>query len=395
MRARTRVLAAVGAVLAAVLSAPAAGAGTLTGVGGGTVTHARAAAGDPPAGDAVGGGAPAPDLVSFGISPAGADRPDDRPYLSMQAPAGAVVHEHAALLNQDDQPIRLDVYGTDVIMAEGGGITARARADASTDAGSWIGLDLTSVDVPAQTADTGFGFSVVPFTVSIPADAEPGDHVAGLVAALVSSGQGAANAPTIDFEQRVVARVYIRVAGDLDPQLQLADVRATWEPGSVVSAGEVTVSYTLRNTGNVRMAVEPSVAVSGPFGVMARQAAGDRVDELMPGGAVQQTTTVPGVWPSMRETVTVSARAVAATNGVDPGIGAVSASVVLWAVPLAGIGVLVALLAALAGLALRRRRRMARRRARAALRAARREAVPVGTDAAGAPVAVPRTPARR
>ena len=78
------------------------------------------------------------DLVSFGISPAGADRPDDRPFLSMTAPAGAVVYEHVALINQDDVPVSLEVYGSDVVMAEGGGLSARAKADPSTDAGSWI-----------------------------------------------------------------------------------------------------------------------------------------------------------------------------------------------------------------------------------------------------------------
>ncbi|HEY3438557.1 MAG TPA: hypothetical protein VGK35_12790 [Actinotalea sp.] len=393
MRVRSRVL-AVGAVLAATLLAAPAGASGSTGVLG--------AAGDPPGADA-----PAQDLVSFGISPAGADRPDDRPYLSMEAPAGAVVYEHAALLNQDDQPIHLDVYGTDVVMAEGGGITARTRADTSTDAGSWIGLDVASVDVPAQTAATGFGFTVVPFTVSIPADAEPGDHVAGLVASLVSSGQGGANAPGIDFEQRVVARVYIRVAGALDPQLQVTDVRASWKAGSPWSTGAVTVRYTLRNTGNVRMAVEPSVGVAGPFGVMARHATGERVDELMPGGVVEQTTTVSGVWPLLRETVTVSATAVAAANGADPGVGTVRASVSLWAVPLVWISIVLALLAALGGLVVRRRRRIARRKARAALRAARRAGPPDTSSTADvrevledrephdAPLAIPRTPARR
>lgn len=349
-----RALAAVGAVLIAALlvASPALGAT------------------DP---EPAPGATPAPgDLVSFGISPAGVERPDDRPYLSMEAPAGAVVYEHAALVNQDDQPITLDVYGTDVVMADGG-ITARARGDASTDAGSWVTVTgPTTVEVPAQTVDTGYGYAIVPFTVTIPANAEPGDHIAGLVASLVSQGQGGENAPSISFEQRVVARVYIRVAGALDPRLEISDVTATWAPGSAFSTGQMSVSYTLSNTGNVRMAVQPRVAVAGPFDLLSRAASGDRVDELMPGGAVHQTTTVRGVWPLVRETVTVSATVLAATNGTDPGIGTVSTSVHVWAVPWVILGVLLALLIALVVLEQRRRRRVARRKVRAAERAARR-----------------------
>lgn len=353
-----RALVAAGALLVAVLLAPPATGATEP---------------EPPAGET----ASTRDLVSFGISPGRADRPDDRPYLSMEAPAGAVVYEHVALINQDDQPLTLDVYGTDVVMAEGGGITARARADASTDAGAWLTVDgPTSVEVPPQTVDTGFGFAIVPFRVTIPANAEPGDHVAGLVASLVSKGVGGENSPGIDFEQRVVARVYVRVAGALDPHLEISDVTAAFVPGPLLSAGSVSVSYTLGNTGNVRMAVAPEVALAGPFGLLGAGSKGDRVDELMPGGSVEQTTTVSGVWPLVRETVTVSATALAATNGTDPGIGTVSTTVSVQAVPWAALVILVTLLLGLALLEVRRRRRAARRARRAALRAARLSASP-------------------
>ncbi|WP_024287403.1 hypothetical protein [Cellulomonas sp. KRMCY2] len=302
------------------------------------------------------------DLVSFGISPAGVDRPDNRPYLSMAVPTGAVVYEHAALINQDDAPVSLDVYGTDVIMADGGGLSARAAAEVSSDAGSWISIvGPTTLEVPAQTPDTGFGYVVVPFTVTIPADAEPGDHIGGVVASLVGVGAGGENAPSIQLEQRVVARVYIRVQGELDPRLEVSDVVATWLPGAAFGAGSMSVDYTLRNTGNVRMAVEPQVEVTGPFGLLSSSADGARVDELMPGGETRITTVVQDVWPLLRETVTVHATAVAGTGGEDPGVGTVSAAVQTWALPWVILGVLLLVLAALVRRVLRARRRQARR----------------------------------
>ncbi|NTW42725.1 MAG: hypothetical protein HGA44_23140 [Cellulomonadaceae bacterium] len=307
------------------------------------------------------------DLVSFGISPAGVDRPDDRPYLSVTAPAGAVVYEHAALINQDDVPVSLEVYGSDVVMAEGGGLSARAKADPSTDAGSWITIDgPATVEVAAQTPEAGYGYAIVPFTVTIPANAEPGDHVGGIIASLVTVGSGGENSPNIQLDQRVAARVYIRVPGELNPDLELSDVVATWLPGSAFASGSMSVEYTVRNTGNVRMAVEPRVGVAGPFGLLSRSADGARVDELLPGGETRLTTVVEDVWPLIRETVTVEATAVAAAGGEEPGIGTLSTTVHVWAAPWVILGILLALLALLAIRVVRTRRRRARSRARRA-----------------------------
>jgi hypothetical protein len=300
------------------------------------------------------------DLASFGIAPAGAERADDRPFLAMSAAAGSVIYDHVAIINQDDQPIDLNVYAGDVIMAEGGGLSVRARADKNTDAGSWITVDGPgTIAVPAQTAEHGYGFTIVPIAIAIPANAQPGDHIGGLVASLVTSGQGT-NTPTIELEQRVAARIYIRVAGDLAPGLTVTKVKASWAPASLLGKGAVTVTYTLRNTGNMRMAIDPAVTVAGPFGLLPRSAPGDRVDELLPGGETTQTATVEGVWALVRHNVTIDARVVAPTGGEDPGLGTVSASTVMWAIPWLALGVLLLLVALIVYAQLRRRRRRRR-----------------------------------
>lgn len=300
------------------------------------------------------------DLVSFGIAPAQEDRADDRPYINMAAPPGSVIYDYVAILNQDDEPIDLDIYAADVIMAEGGGLGLMSRDEPSFDAGAWIGADGPStITVPAQTPETGYGFTIVPIAITIPVDAEPGDHLGGVVAALRTTGQGA-NTPTIELEQRVALRVYVRVAGDLRPGLDVFGLTASWEPDSPVGVGSVTVAYTLVNTGNVRMAVEPSVTVEGPFGLLPRTGAGDRVDELLPGGSVAHTVVVGDVWAIGRLAVTVDATALPASTGVEPGIGTVTATTDVWAVPWLAIAVLL-LLIALGVIVVRRRRRRRQR----------------------------------
>jgi hypothetical protein len=295
------------------------------------------------------------DLVSFGIAPAGLERPDGRPFLSYTAAPGSTIYDHVAVLNQDDQPLSLQVYSGDVVQADAG-LSVRPQADASVDAGAWIAVEAPpQIDVPAQTTDAGVGYVIVPFTLTIPTNAQPGDHLGGIVASLVTVGSGGESSPSIQLDQRVAARVYIRVDGDLAPGLVIANLGATWVPGGVAGAGSVELTYTLRNTGNVRMAVEPSARVTGPFDLLARSAAGSRVDVLLPGAEVHQSITVTGVWPLVRETVTVSARAVATAAGDDPGLGTVTTSINTGALPWAGLAVLALLLALIVALVARRR----------------------------------------
>ena len=306
-------------------------------------------------------GASAEDLISFGIAPAGRELPDNRAYLEFTAPPGAVLYEHVAILNQDDAPITLNVYSADVLPGDGGGLAVQERAEANLDAGGWIGVDGSGlVEVPAQTAETGVGFTIVPIAISIPANATPGDHVGAVVASVnaVSSGEG--NTPGIDLEQRVAARIYIRVQGELKPALEITDITADWRAASILGNGSVAVTYTLRNTGNVRMGVEPAVTIAGPFDLLPRTAAGDPVPDLLPGGEVTVTTTVDGVWAMLRHTVTIDATTVAPLAGPDPELGTITATTTVWLIPWLAIAVLL-LLIALGVIAVRRRRRRRQR----------------------------------
>lgn len=360
-------------------------------VGGGSASGASADPSASPSASSGDGDGSAQGLVSFGIAPSGADRPDDRPYVAVSAPPGAVVYEHVALINQTAIPLDLSVYARDVVMADGGGLGVQTRDAAAADAGAWISTDTpASVTVPAQT-DQGYGFTVVPITIAIPADAEPGEHIAGFVASLVTSGAGGENAPNLELEQRVAARIYITVQGEIQAQLTVTDVSATWEPHGFLGSGDVVVDYTLENRGNVRLAVAPSVSVAGPFGLLTRGATGTTVDELLPGGTVRMSTTVPGVWALVRHDVRVDAVASAARGGADPGLGTVTGRAVLWAVPWFAIGVLVLLVLLVVLARLRRRRRLARRRSapEGSRRARRHGGTPDAPSEVAAPVATP------
>ncbi len=310
-----------------------------------------------PAGSEPGSAAASPDsLVTFGVAPAGPAKPDDRPFLKYTVAPGSVIRDHVAVLNQAGAPLELDVYPSDVAPGANGGLEVPAREVAATGAGSWVTTDVTHIQVAGQSQD-GVGFTVVPFTVTVPTNAEPGDHVAVVVAALTTQGESGTNTPALNLEQRVAARLYITVDGALSPGLVITDLGVSYAGAGLATAGNVQVGYVLENTGNVRMAVSPSVTVTGPFGLLPRTAPGTRIEELLPGGKVPQSVTVPNVWPLGRLTATVAVAAAASVGGSDPRLAPVSASASVWAWPWLLLGLVALLLGLVAWRIVRRRRR--------------------------------------
>ncbi|MBU4214531.1 MAG: hypothetical protein KJ792_07740 [Actinobacteria bacterium] len=284
---------------------------------------------------------PGPGLATFGISPASATAPDGRSYVIIGAAPGAVVTDNIAIVNQSDFSLPLAVYPSEATNADDGTLTLANRGDLS-DAGTWLTLGTDRVDVPAQSS-AGIGFVVVPITVKIPSDAEPGDHVAAVMASLTTTGQGGANSPNINLEQRVGARVYITVVGAVEPGLAVTGLLTSYDPGplwGLLGQGKMTVVYTLKNTGNVRVAVKARAATAGPFGLLSRSADGTQVDELLPRASVSQTVVLDHVWPLMRTEASVLAAVGVAAGAVDTKLAPSSAAESVWTVPWLWLAVL-------------------------------------------------------
>lgn len=297
------------------------------------------------------------ELATFGLSAASDGVPDSRSYLSVTAAPGSVIYDSVAVLNQSNQPLELDVYAADAVNAADGSVGLPDRSSKPTDAGAWITVGASTVNVPGQSA-AGTGLVTVPITITIPLDAEPGDHLAGVVASLTARGtaDGDGQAATVNLEQRVGLRVYVQVAGDTAPGLAVEVLSATYHQSralGLAGAGSATVRYTLTNTGNTRLDVLASTTVSGLFGLLEEHVTADPISELLPKASVTQTVEVPGVWPAVLDHVTVSATVDAPTAGEDPGLGAISSTVALWAVPWGYLTVL--LVAVVAWWLLRRR----------------------------------------
>lgn len=229
--------------------------------------------------------APAP-TVSWQIQPSTASGPTTRPYFVYDLAPGGTVRDWVGVTNLGTTSLSLNVYPADGYNAADGSFDVRPAATKPTDVGNWITLTSRKVTIaPRSRVD-------IPFTMTIPANATPGDHAGGIVAALTSVTTDA-NGARVDVERRVGVRMYLRVAGALHPALQVKQLDASFSASAnPFSSGSTTIRYLVSNSGNVRLAAHQHVEVAGPLGIGRNGRKVADLPELLPGESVQRTVRI-------------------------------------------------------------------------------------------------------
>ncbi|WP_275002412.1 WxL protein peptidoglycan domain-containing protein [Promicromonospora iranensis] len=236
------------------------------------------------------------DVVTWSVRPGDENGEDGRAWVEWAADPGQSRTEHMAVINHSDDPVEFRLTSADGYFTDTGRFNMLPSDQESVAAGTWIELP-ESVTVPAGAAE------VVPFTVAVPDDAEPGDHAAGVAASVRSTGGG-----EVAVESRVGFRVMTRVLGELEPSLGLtASASYTGDPNPF-EAGAIDVAYELENTGNTRLNARPEISLSGPFGLGELTLRGEEIVEIAPGETRHGTVRFPDAWPLVAYDVTVVAQ---------------------------------------------------------------------------------------
>lgn len=302
--------------------------------------------------------ATAADNGTWGVfpTPAAGAAMTDRAYFFHQGAAGSTVQDSATILNSSDKELTFQVFATDAMNTPAGGAFALLPVETEPkDVGAWIGLPpetATTVTVPAK------GRKDIPFTVKVPADATPGDHVGGIVALNTAvEGVQQEGKVQVGVKRSVGARLYFRVPGPVTAGLSVEDVKVSRSAPLLpwVEDARATVSYALVNRGNV--VVEPRVTVTAE-GLFGREVLNRPARELklvlLPGQRIELTEPWPDAPQSDWVTVTVAAGAAAYPDLTSE--SATDFAAVPW--PAAGTALVLAG-AAIALWVLRRRRRAA------------------------------------
>jgi len=294
------------------------------------------------------------DAVSWSVSPADGTGEDGRHSIERELDPGESVEEHIIVRNLGAGDVVFSLSAADGFYTDAGRFDMLPSGQESTDAGSWIAIP-DSVEIPAG------GSSVVAFTITVPENAEPGDHAAGVAASVMSVKKDASGQTGVGVESRVGVKVITRVAGEITPAFAVQNVHADYRVDpNPFQAGGLTVTFDVQNTGNARMSAEGTLSIAGqqvPF-----PAEGERSQVLLPGESRSFTVTVDDVWPLflLGGDLTVAPTA-ASLDGDALVVEPSTTSLTVWAMPwpqllvLAGI---VLIVLALLWNRLRSRRRM-------------------------------------
>lgn len=251
--------------------------------------------------------------ITWSVEPAPTSEGQRRTFDYSVDPGTQIV-DSVLITNQGTTAAEFLIYATDAINEfDTGAFGLLKRDETPTDAGAWITTESEKLTIEPGMQAT------VPFNLLVPSDAAPGDHVAGIVAAVVTKGE--TDGAAVTLEQRVGARLYLEVSGVREAGVEVAGVTsgfsASWNP---FAPGEITTRFDVTNTGNIRVDVNQAVTVAGPFGIPLGEYTPDAITNLLPRQTVRVEATLPAIaalalaW----STVTLVPGEIGSAGKVDP-----------------------------------------------------------------------------
>ncbi|WP_165788968.1 WxL protein peptidoglycan domain-containing protein [Cryobacterium zongtaii] len=235
-------------------------------------------------------GAWADDADGIAAAPAAnGDVDQSRSRFSYQVAPGQQVADEYLVRNTGTTAQSVTVYATDAFNADDGSFSLLEGDAEAVDAGHWVTFD-GGVDTVQVTLEPGAS-QVIPFSLSVPADAAPGDHAGGIIVSALSP------AGEVSVDRRVAIRLYARVQGDLQPGLTISSIASSYRGELNPFAGETSLTISLQNTGNVSMGANTVAQVRGIFGIPLSGLTKTEIPEMLPGSSRTVTIVVPGVGP--------------------------------------------------------------------------------------------------
>ncbi|MDR3359877.1 MAG: hypothetical protein LBO20_04365 [Bifidobacteriaceae bacterium] len=320
--------------------------------------------------------------VGWALAPADGDFGANRANYTYAVAAGTTFADGIVIESRSDAALRLKVYAADGYTTPDGLMDLRAAAEAPEDAGAWVkfgaqvagrvaapeaGASLGGVtdsgdggagagqagggETAADAAESAGqpsievslepgGAVTVPFTVAVPADARPGDHAAGIVTSVLDSPGSA----SVQVDRRLALRAHINVAGELASDLTISALRVKAHPSAnPFASGDLTVSYILTNTGNVRLVPTEEISAVGPGGSGRSEGDPQTLPEVLPGSHLSREVTVRGVFPLFRTTVDVEVGGLAVGLGGEGQAASDRAHLTIWTVPWVWLGLVLIL----------------------------------------------------
>lgn len=268
--------------------------------------------------------------ITWSVQPSSATGPDGRnTFTYFDIKPGTVIHDIVGVTNYSAMPVTFSIYAADAFTNTSGKLDMKPAAQKSTDVGSWVSFDKGKVTLaPKARANE-------PFTLTVPKTATPGDHTGGIIAAVTVQAKNSSGA-LVKVDRRLAAALYLRVTGPLLAGLAIESVSSRYHPTiNPFGGGGVDVTYTVHNTGNIRLDLSQAVKAKGLFGLTLAKAHPEPLTDLLPGATYQATVHLTKVFPLGPMSVAIRGvpAQVKGVPPVQPGPKPVSFSASMWATP--------------------------------------------------------------
>lgn len=294
------------------------------------------------------GAAHADETVGISIAPADTKgATSTRTRFVYKADPGQVVSDQVKVSNVGTTPLEVTVFAADAYNDDNGDYALKSTTDKPVGAAAWT---LFSGKAQLKLTLARGESKVIPFTVTIPKDATPGDHAAGVLASATSPGQ-------VAVERRIADRMYVRVSGKLQPALTISSFSATHHSGLNPLAGSVSVDATITNTGNVALEGVTTLTATTWFGLSVGQLSRKELKEILPGNTTTVSFEITGVPQVGFVTVKMLLQSGISGDAPDPGpLPVFQRETTVSAVPWVVIGVVALAIGAVFFVRWRRRR---------------------------------------
>ncbi|WP_442310419.1 WxL protein peptidoglycan domain-containing protein [Yaniella sp.] len=264
--------------------------------------------------------------IAWGITPAANEHGGARTSFTYEARGGETIHDAVWITNHGAEVLKLRVYGADGTTTASGDLTLQGSDEPSTSVGAWVQPETSNITVAPGETET------LHFTVTVPENIAPGDHMGGIVTSLFSAETAA-----VALDQRIATRMIVSASEGATVSADIRNVdlgvSTAWNPFAPVNT---TIRLDIANTGNTLIRNEVAVTSNSVVSIADTQRIQES-DELLPEEHQPVEMLVP-VWPRFTQAVEIQLTPVS-TSGVVGEV--VHESVTVVAIPWGQIAVLV------------------------------------------------------
>ncbi|MEK7153003.1 MAG: LysM peptidoglycan-binding domain-containing protein [Patescibacteria group bacterium] len=203
------------------------------------------------------GSVPAHAIESFGIGalPAHprADSPRTKSIFVYEVAPLSKVEDAIKVINNSDKTKILSVYPVDSQDSSDGAFACAQAVDRRSGVGNWIQLAKDQVTLQPYTNET------IAFTLNVPANADVGEHNGCIAIQDLTTKQTNERGIVLSF--RSALRVAVTVPGKIEAELRLVAIKSR-----NLNRKTLQISPVLKNSGNVSLDTDLSVALTDIFG---------------------------------------------------------------------------------------------------------------------------------